>query len=79
MERFYQLKAAFGLLGFRADEVDSVYRILAAILHIGDLEFADMPPANNGAGDPGTRLLDVAPLHRGKCSRGGARRRAPCR
>ncbi|XP_034246808.1 myosin-IIIb-like [Thrips palmi] len=64
VERFYQLKAAFGLLGFRADEVDSVYRVLAAILHIGDLEFADQLPANNGAGDPGTRLLDVAPLHR---------------
>ncbi|KAJ1530956.1 hypothetical protein ONE63_005792 [Megalurothrips usitatus] len=64
VERFYQLKAAFGLLGFRADEVDSVYRVLAAILHIGDLEFADQLPANSGAGDPGTRLLDVAPLHR---------------
>ncbi|KAE8752070.1 hypothetical protein FOCC_FOCC001232, partial [Frankliniella occidentalis] len=64
VERFYQLKAAFGLLGFRPDEVDSVYRVLAAILHIGDLEFADQLPANNGAGDPGTRLLDVAPLHR---------------
>lgn len=66
MERFCQLKAAFGLLGFRADEVDSVYRVLAAILHIGDLEFADQLPANNAAGDPGTRLLDVAPVHRGK-------------
>lgn len=60
--RFQQLKEGFKLLGFKEDEVDAVYSILAAILHLGDIEFGEV--ASNDNTDK-SRVIDLAPLHRG--------------
>lgn len=38
-EKWKQLKSSFKVLGFKEDEVDSVIRVLAAILNLGDIEF----------------------------------------
>ena len=63
VDRYHQLNAGFRLLGFQADEVDTVYRILAAILHLGDLEFGEVVSQDNT--DNKSRIIDLAPLHRG--------------
>ena len=62
--RFQQLKAGFSMLGFREEEVSTLYRILAAILHLGDLEFGEVVSQDNT--DNKSRVIDLAPLHRCK-------------
>ncbi|XP_017794743.1 PREDICTED: myosin-IIIb-like isoform X2 [Habropoda laboriosa] len=62
IDKFQQLKAGFKLLGFRDSEVDTVYRILAAILHLGDIEFGEVASEDNT--DNKSRVIDAAPLHR---------------
>ncbi|XP_059476387.1 myosin-IIIb-like isoform X1 [Neocloeon triangulifer] len=59
--RFQQLKEGFKLLGFKEEEVDAVYCILAAILHLGDLEFGEIASDDN---TDKSRVMDLAPLHR---------------
>ncbi|XP_015438922.1 PREDICTED: myosin-IIIb-like [Dufourea novaeangliae] len=62
IEKFQQLKNGFKLLGFQDSEVDTVYRILAAVLHLGDIEFAEVASEDNT--DNKSRVIDMAPLHR---------------
>jgi len=62
VQRYHQLNASFRLLGFHDDEVDTVYCILAAILHLGDLEFGEVVTQDNT--DNKSRVTDLAPLHR---------------
>ncbi|PNF20375.1 hypothetical protein B7P43_G12425 [Cryptotermes secundus] len=62
VERYHQLSVGFRLLGFQSDEVDTVYRILAAILHLGDLEFGEVVTQDNT--DNKSHVVDLAPLHR---------------
>lgn len=64
IEKFQELKAAFECVGFREEEVNSVYRVLAAILHLGDIEFGEVVSEDNT--DNKSRVVDLAPLHRGK-------------
>lgn len=63
IDKFQQLKVGFKLLGFQDSEVDIVYRILAAILHLGDIEFGEVASEDNT--DNKSRVIDAAPLHRG--------------
>lgn len=63
IDKFQQLKAGFKLLGFQDSEVDTVYRILAAVLHLGDIEFGEVASEDNT--DNKSRVIDTAPLHRG--------------
>ena len=63
IDKFQQLKLGFKLLGFQDSEVDTVYRILAAILHLGDIEFGEVASEDNT--DNKSRVIDAAPLHRG--------------
>ncbi|XP_046413203.1 myosin-IIIb-like isoform X2 [Neodiprion fabricii] len=62
IDKFQQLKAGFKVLGFRDEEVDTVYGVLAAILHLGDIEFAEVASEDNT--DNKSRVIDMAPLHR---------------
>lgn len=62
IERWKQLKACFKVLGFRDDEIDTVNRVLAAILNLGDLEFGEIDSDDNT--DNKARVVDVAPMHR---------------
>ncbi|KAK9300084.1 hypothetical protein QLX08_007125 [Tetragonisca angustula] len=62
IDKFQQLKLGFKLLGFQDSEVDTVYRILAAILHLGDIEFGEVASEDNT--DNKSRVIDAAPLHR---------------
>lgn len=39
VEQFNKVVEGFKSLGFRDDELDSVYRILAAVINLGDVEF----------------------------------------
>lgn len=66
VDKFKQLKLGFKVLGFRDSEVDTVYGVLAAILHLGDIEFAEVPSEDNT--DNKSRVIDTAPLDRGKRS-----------
>jgi len=56
----------FKVLGFHDSEVDTVYQVLAAILHLGDIEFAEVASQDNT--DNKSRVIDPIPLHRGKIS-----------
>nr|XP_012145788.1 PREDICTED: myosin-IIIb isoform X2 [Megachile rotundata] len=62
IDKFQQLKAGFKLLGFQDTEVNTIYRILAAILHLGDIEFGEVASEDNT--DNKSRVIDTAPLHR---------------
>lgn len=66
IDKFQQLKVGFKVLGFQDSEVDTVYRVLAAILHLGDIEFAEVATQDNT--DNKSRVIDTIPLHRGKIS-----------
>lgn len=41
-EKWKQLKSSFQVLGFKEDNVDSIIRVLAAVLNLGDIEFGEM-------------------------------------
>ncbi|KAM0737530.1 Myosin-IIIa [Formica fusca] len=62
IDKFQQLKMGFKVLGFQDSEVDTVYRVLAAILHLGDIEFAEVASQDNT--DNKSRVIDNIPLHR---------------
>lgn len=54
-DRFQLVRKGFDQLGFASDELDSIYSILAAIIHLGDL---DLVPA--GPGDDNTDRCRIA-------------------
>lgn len=62
VEKWKQLLASFQVLGFKPSEIDSILRILAAILNLGDLEFGEVVTSDNT--DNKARVIDVAPMHR---------------
>lgn len=64
IDKFQQLKAGFKLLGFQDGEVDTVYRILAAILHLGDIEFGEVASEDNT--DNKSHVIHVEPLRTGE-------------
>lgn len=52
------------VVGFQEEEVQIIYRMLTAILHLGDIEFAETAGDHNT--DNRATIIDTAPLHRGK-------------
>lgn len=50
-------------MGFQDDEVQIIYKMLAAILHLGDIEFGE---ADDHNADNRATIIDTAPLHRGE-------------
>lgn len=64
MHKFQELKSAFEVVGFRDGEVNSIYRVIAGILHLGDIEFGEVISDDNT--DNKSRVIDLAPLHRGR-------------
>ncbi|XP_069361962.1 myosin-IIIb-like isoform X2 [Maniola hyperantus] len=65
VHRWRQLNQAFKVVGFHEDEVQIIYRMLAAILHLGDIEFAETAGEYNA--DNRATIIDTAPLHRASC------------
>lgn len=61
--KFEQLNAGFKMLGFHDQEVDTVYRVLASILHLGDIEFEEILTEDNTDNKSG--VIDMAPLRKG--------------
>ena len=51
------------MVGFQEEEVQIIYRMLTAILHLGDIEFAETAGDHNA--DNRATIIDTAPLHRG--------------
>lgn len=62
VDRWRQLKDSFSVLGFRDDEVTTAWRVLAAVLNLGDMEFREVASDDNT--DNKARVVDVAPMHR---------------
>lgn len=62
IDKFAQLKNAFEQVGFKDEEVNSIYCILAAILHLGDIEFGEIITDNNT--DNKSTVIDLTPIHR---------------
>ncbi|KAK6642740.1 hypothetical protein RUM43_004242 [Polyplax serrata] len=62
IEKFLQLKSAFALIGFTKEEINNVYRILAGILHLGDVVFVETASDDNT--DNKSRVLDMLPLRK---------------
>lgn len=58
-ERWKQLKSSFKVLGFKEEQVDSIQRVLAGILNLGDIDFAESDDNDNEA-----HVIDLAPIHR---------------
>jgi myosin III len=51
------------VVGFHDEEVQIMYKMLAAILHLGDIEFRETASEDNT--DNKATIIDTAPLHRG--------------
>ncbi|XP_053612596.1 myosin-IIIb-like isoform X2 [Plodia interpunctella] len=65
VHRWRQLNQAFKVVGFQEEEVQIIYKMLAAILHLGDIEFGEMAGEDNA--DNRATIIDSAPLHRASC------------
>lgn len=52
------------MVGFQDEEVQIIYKMLAAILHLGDIEFGEAAGEDNT--DNRATIIDTAPLHRGE-------------
>lgn len=57
------------MVGFTEEEVQIIYKMLAAILHLGDIEFGEAAGEDDLYTDNRATIIDTAPLHRGKESR----------
>lgn len=66
INKFNELRSAFELVGFKQGEVNSIYRILAAILHLGDVQFGELITDDNT--DNRSHVTDLVPLIRGMYS-----------
>ncbi|XP_026319847.1 myosin-IIIb-like isoform X2 [Hyposmocoma kahamanoa] len=65
VHRWRQLNQAFKVVGFQEEEVQIIYKMLAAILHLGDIEFGEAAGEDNT--DNRATIIDTAPLHRASC------------
>ncbi|CAB3239895.1 unnamed protein product [Arctia plantaginis] len=65
VHRWRQLNQAFKVVGFEDEEVQIIYKMLAAILHLGDIEFGETAGEDNA--DNKATIIDTAPLHRASC------------
>nr|QDR51010.1 neither inactivation nor afterpotential C-2 [Manduca sexta] len=65
VHRWRQLNQAFKVVGFQEEEVQIIYKMLAAILHLGDIEFGETAGEDNT--DNKATIIDTAPLHRASC------------
>ncbi|CAG4979112.1 unnamed protein product [Parnassius apollo] len=65
VHRWRQLNQAFKVVGFLDEEVIVLYKMLAAILHLGDIEFGETAGEDNT--DNRATIIDTAPLHRASC------------
>ncbi|XP_022821739.1 myosin-IIIb-like isoform X2 [Spodoptera litura] len=65
VHRWRQLNQAFKVVGFQEEEVLVIYKMLAAILHLGDIEFGETAGEDNT--DNKATIIDTAPLHRASC------------
>lgn len=54
------------VVGFQEEEVQIIYKMLSAILHLGDIEFGETAGDDNS--DNKATIIDTAPLHRGNSS-----------
>jgi myosin-3 len=66
IDKFKQLKVGFKVLGFHDAEVDTVYSILAAIIHLGDIEFTEIASDDNTDNKSGVVVNE--PILRGNSS-----------
>ncbi|XP_047984707.1 myosin-IIIb-like isoform X1 [Leguminivora glycinivorella] len=65
VHRWRQLNQAFKVVGFQEEEVQIIYKMLSAILHLGDIEFGETAGEDNT--DNRATIIDTAPLHRASC------------
>ncbi|XP_061708749.1 myosin-IIIb-like isoform X4 [Cydia pomonella] len=65
VHRWRQLNQAFKVVGFQEEEVQIIYKMLSAILHLGDIEFGETAGEDNT--DNKATIIDTAPLHRASC------------
>ncbi|KAI8438389.1 hypothetical protein MSG28_010933 [Choristoneura fumiferana] len=65
VHRWRQLNQAFKVVGFQDEEVQIIYKMLSAILHLGDIEFGETAGDDNT--DNKATIIDTAPLHRASC------------
>jgi len=47
VEKFHSVQKGFQKLGFTTDEIESIYSIIAAIIHLGDLQFIHADSRDN--------------------------------
>lgn len=59
-EKWKQLKESFKIVGFKETDIDSIQRILAAIINLGDIEFGEMITGDNT--DNAACVIDTSPL-----------------
>ncbi|KAL7032575.1 hypothetical protein ACKWTF_007349 [Chironomus riparius] len=61
-EKWKLLKTSFKVVGFKDEDLDSIYRTLAVIINLGDIEFGEMVTGDNT--DNKACVIDMAPLLR---------------
>lgn len=61
LDKWMELKKSFKIVGFHSDQIDSIYRILAAILNLGEIDFVE--EVSNDT-DNKASILDMMPAHK---------------
>ena len=46
-EKFQLVRKGFNQLGFASDELDAIYSIIAAVIHVGDVELVPAGPGKD--------------------------------
>lgn len=68
VEQFNKVVEGFKSLGFRDDELDSVYRILASVINLGDVDFYQTIDKDNME-QAAVKNVEQIKVGEGKCKR----------
>ncbi|KAH0552740.1 hypothetical protein KQX54_014623 [Cotesia glomerata] len=63
VDKFNQINKSFKVIGFHEDQVNTVYRVLAAILNLGNIEFKEQDSEDNNDDDNNKCTADIEPLN----------------
>ncbi|KAG8034288.1 hypothetical protein G9C98_001372 [Cotesia typhae] len=66
IDKFNQINKSFKVIGFHDDQVNTVYRVLAAILNLGNIEFKEQNLNNDNNEDNNNNkctFVDIEPLN----------------
>ncbi len=66
-EKFQLVRKGFDQLGFASDELDAIYSIMAAVIHVGDVELVPAGPGEDNTDRCKIANPDQVKIGNGNC------------